>query len=176
MRGAGPYREPQECRANTPGPAPRRQPCIRTARRTWPPSASGICGSRPLRHGGPPRPAAPGAAMGRSRPAGFPAGAAARPAGPEEAAMAITEARFLLSTPAPLACSTNPDLFFAESPLDVARAKQLCAEGPVRAACLAEAAERAEPWGVWGGELFLRGVIVPTKRARGRPRKSSLAA
>ena len=51
-----------------------------------------------------------------------------------------------------------------------------CAECPVRAACLAEAIERSEPWGVWGGELFLRGVIVPTKRARGRPRKSSLAA
>jgi WhiB family redox-sensing transcriptional regulator len=90
--------------------------------------------------------------------------------------MAITEARFLLSAAAPLACGTNPDLFFAESPLDVARAKELCAECPVRAACLAEAIERAEPWGVWGGELFLRGVIVPTKRARGRPRKSSLAA
>jgi len=46
----------------------------------------------------------------------------------------------------------------------------------VRAACLAEAIERAEPWGVWGGQLFLRGVIVPTKRARGRPRKTSMAA
>jgi WhiB family transcriptional regulator, redox-sensing transcriptional regulator len=90
--------------------------------------------------------------------------------------MAITEARFLLSTAAPLACSTSPDLFFAESPLDVARAKELCAECPVRAACLTEAIERAEQWGVWGGQLFLRGVIVPTKRARGRPRKSSLAA
>ena len=90
--------------------------------------------------------------------------------------MAITEARFLLSTATALACSTDPDLFFAESPLDVARAKELCAECPVRVACLAEAVERAEPWGVWGGELFLRGVIVPTKRARGRPRKSSLAA
>jgi WhiB family redox-sensing transcriptional regulator len=90
--------------------------------------------------------------------------------------MAITEARFLLSTAAPLACSSNPDLFFAESPLDVARAKELCAECPVRGTCLAEAIERAEPWGVWGGQLFLRGVIVPTKRARGRPRKSSLAA
>jgi WhiB family redox-sensing transcriptional regulator len=90
--------------------------------------------------------------------------------------MAITEARFLLATATPLACSSNPDLFFAESPLDVTRAKELCAGCPVRAACLAEAIERAEPWGVWGGELFLRGVIVPTKRARGRPRKSSLAA
>ena len=90
--------------------------------------------------------------------------------------MAIREARFLLSTAAPLACSTNPDLFFAESPQDVAQAKELCADCPVRAACLADALDRGEPWGVWGGELLLRGVIVPTKRARGRPRKSSLAA
>jgi WhiB family transcriptional regulator, redox-sensing transcriptional regulator len=90
--------------------------------------------------------------------------------------VAITEARFLLSATAPLACSTSPDLFFAESPADVARAKELCAECPVRAACLAAALDRAEPWGVWGGELFLRGAIVPTKRARGRPRKSGLAA
>jgi WhiB family redox-sensing transcriptional regulator len=29
---------------------------------------------------------------------------------------------------------------------------------------------------VWGGELLMRGVIVPTKRARGRPRKDSVAA
>ena len=64
-----------------------------------------------------------------------------------------------------LACSTNPDLFFAESPLDVARAT-----------CLADALNRGEPWGVWGGELFLNGTIIASKRARGRPRKSSLAA
>ena len=75
-----------------------------------------------------------------------------------------------------LACGTDPDLFFAESPQDVARAKELCASCPVRAACLAGALGRGEPWGVWGGELLLRGVIVPTKRARGRPRKASLAA
>jgi len=75
-----------------------------------------------------------------------------------------------------LACTTSPDLFFAESPQDVARAKELCRDCPVRAACLADALDRGEPWGVWGGELFLRGTIVPTKRARGRPRKSALAA
>jgi WhiB family redox-sensing transcriptional regulator len=81
-----------------------------------------------------------------------------------------------MSADTALACSTSPDLFFAESPQDVARAKELCADCPVRAACLADALDRGEPWGVWGGELLLRGVIVPTKRARGRPRKSSLAA
>jgi WhiB family redox-sensing transcriptional regulator len=81
-----------------------------------------------------------------------------------------------LSAGTGLACATSPDLFFAESPQDVARAKELCRDCPVRAACLADALDRAEPWGVWGGELFLRGVVVPAKRARGRPRKDSLAA
>ena len=38
-------------------------------------------------------------------------------------------------------------------------------------ACLEGALERREPWGVWGGELLLRGTIVPRKRPRGRPRK-----
>jgi len=90
--------------------------------------------------------------------------------------MAITGTWVPLSAGTTLACGTNPDLFFAESPQDVARAKELCAGCPVRAACLADALDRAEPWGVWGGELLLRGVIVPTKRARGRPRKPSLAA
>jgi WhiB family redox-sensing transcriptional regulator len=75
-----------------------------------------------------------------------------------------------------LACGTSPDLFFAESPQDVTRAKELCRQCPVRAACLDGALDRGEPWGVWGGELLLRGAIIPTKRARGRPRKASIAA
>jgi WhiB family transcriptional regulator, redox-sensing transcriptional regulator len=75
-----------------------------------------------------------------------------------------------------LACGTDPDLFFAERPEDVARAKALCEDCPIRAACLAGALERGEPWGVWGGELLLQGVVVATKRARGRPRKSAVAA
>jgi WhiB family transcriptional regulator, redox-sensing transcriptional regulator len=75
-----------------------------------------------------------------------------------------------------LPCAGDPDLFFAESPDDVELAKSLCGDCPVRAQCLAGAIERREPWGVWGGELFLRGEIVPRKRARGRPRKSDVAA
>ncbi len=66
----------------------------------------------------------------------------------------------------------NPELYFAESPGDVELAKALCQDCPVRAACLAGALERREPWGVWGGELFLSGVVVPRKRPRGRPRKN----
>lgn len=73
-------------------------------------------------------------------------------------------------------CASDPDLFFAESPDDVELAKSLCGDCPARRACLAGAIERREPWGVWGGELFLRGEIIPRKRARGRPRKSDVAA
>ena len=100
----------------------------------------------------------------------------AHPAGPEVAIVTVLETSFPPSVGTALPCGTSPDLFFAESPRDVARAKELCAGCPVRAACLAGALRRGEPWGVWGGELLLRGTIVPTKRARGRPRKSPIAA
>jgi WhiB family redox-sensing transcriptional regulator len=72
-----------------------------------------------------------------------------------------------------LACRTDPELFFAEAPADVELAKALCVDCAIRRACLAGALERREPWGVWGGELFVRGVIVPRKRPRGRPRKNA---
>jgi WhiB family redox-sensing transcriptional regulator len=75
-----------------------------------------------------------------------------------------------------LPCAGDPDLFFAESPDDVELAKSLCSDCPIRPACLAGAVERREPWGVWGGELFIRGEIVPRKRGRGRPRKNDVAA
>ena len=75
-----------------------------------------------------------------------------------------------------LPCGDDPELFFAESPEDVENAKSLCRGCPARIACLAGAVERREPWGVWGGQLFLRGEIVPRKRPRGRPRKTEVAA
>jgi len=74
-----------------------------------------------------------------------------------------------------LPCTEDPELFFAESPQDVEQAKAMCRECRARLACLAGALERSEPWGVWGGELLLRGAIVPRKRPRGRPRKDVVA-
>ena len=73
-------------------------------------------------------------------------------------------------------CMDDPDLFFAELPADVESAKALCRGCAIRLACLSGALERREPWGVWGGELFLRGEVVPRKRPRGRPRKTEVAA
>ena len=70
-----------------------------------------------------------------------------------------------------LPCTEDPELFFAEAPADVEAAKALCQGCKIRVACLEGALERREPWGVWGGELLLRGTIVPRKRPRGRPRK-----
>ena len=67
--------------------------------------------------------------------------------------------------------SGSPDLFFAERPDDLEKAKALCVQCPIRSACLAGALERGEPWGVWGGEIFDNGVIIARKRPRGRPRK-----
>ena len=76
-----------------------------------------------------------------------------------------------------LPCRLNdPELFFAESPADVESAKTLCQTCPVMAECLAGAIARHEPWGVWGGQLLVAGVVVPRKRSRGRPRKSEVAA
>ena len=73
-------------------------------------------------------------------------------------------------------CMDDPDLFFAELPADVETAKAMCRGCAIRLACLSGALERREPWGVWGGELFLRGEVVPRKRPRGRPRKTEVAA
>jgi WhiB family transcriptional regulator, redox-sensing transcriptional regulator len=71
--------------------------------------------------------------------------------------------------------SGDADLWFAEAPVELERAKALCGRCPIQAECLAGALNRGEPWGVWGGEIFERGAIIPRKRPRGRPSKADLA-
>ncbi len=71
--------------------------------------------------------------------------------------------------------SGDADLWFAEAPAELERAKALCGQCPIRAECLAGAVSREEPWGVWGGEIFERGAVIPRKRPRGRPSKADLA-
>jgi len=60
-------------------------------------------------------------------------------------------------------------LFFSDDPHDLARAKAICSRCRAREACLSGAIARQEPWGVWGGEIFVDGEVVAIKRRRGRP-------
>ena len=69
----------------------------------------------------------------------------------------------------------DPDLWFADSPTELIRAKTLCNACPLQVECLAGALARQEPWGVWGGEILERGVIIAYKRPRGRPRLTPMA-
>lgn len=64
------------------------------------------------------------------------------------------------------------DLFFSDEIPDIVEAKRICALCPVSAVCLEGALERREPWGVWGGQLFLNGRVLVQKRRRGRPPKN----
>jgi WhiB family redox-sensing transcriptional regulator len=67
----------------------------------------------------------------------------------------------------------DADLWFAQHPAQIEQAKALCAECPIREACLAGALVRNEAAGVWGGQLLENGRIVAHKRGRGRPRKNA---
>ncbi len=70
-----------------------------------------------------------------------------------------------------LPCHTaDPELFFSEESVQVAIAKRMCGTCPMKSACLEGALSRAEPCGVWGGELFESGQVIAAKRGVGRPR------
>lgn len=74
-------------------------------------------------------------------------------------------------------CRVNDaELWFAEQGTQVEEAKSLCQSCPLIEGCLTGAIDRAEPWGVWGGQVFVNGAVVATKRGRGRPRKNSSSA
>ena len=75
----------------------------------------------------------------------------------------------------PLPCSNNARLWFSDLPADLERAKASCGTCPLRGPCLAGAVERAEPFGVWGGEIFEKGRIVAFKRPRGHPGRRARA-
>lgn len=63
-------------------------------------------------------------------------------------------------------------LFFSDHVADIARAKAMCGLCPLQAQCLADALDREEPWGVWGGELISGGRVIANKRPCGRPPKN----
>jgi WhiB family redox-sensing transcriptional regulator len=83
---------------------------------------------------------------------------------PDEESTAV-----LLSYP----CQRRPELFFDIRGRTLELAKELCATCPVRHDCLSAALDRGEPHGVWGGEILVDGVVVPTKRGPGRPRRAA---
>lgn len=70
---------------------------------------------------------------------------------------------------------TLTGLFFSEDLCDIRRAQAICSKCTSHVECLAGALSRAEPWGVWGGELIDNGRIVRNKRPRGRPPKNARA-
>jgi WhiB family redox-sensing transcriptional regulator len=63
------------------------------------------------------------------------------------------------------------EVFFSEQLADIAAAKAICADCVLARPCLSGALARREPWGVWGGQLFLNGKVLAQKRKRGRPPK-----
>jgi len=62
-------------------------------------------------------------------------------------------------------------LFFSDEIPDIELAKAICSTCPLVEPCLRGALARREPVGVWGGQLFSDGVVIPRKRKRGRPPK-----
>jgi WhiB family transcriptional regulator, redox-sensing transcriptional regulator len=66
-------------------------------------------------------------------------------------------------------------LFFSDEIPDIELAKAICSTCPLVEACLRGALARREPAGVWGGQLFADGVVIPRKRKRGRPPKVAAA-
>jgi WhiB family redox-sensing transcriptional regulator len=67
---------------------------------------------------------------------------------------------------------TLTHLFFSDDEFDIARAKAICSKCGLADDCLQGALDRVEPYGVWGGNLLVEGVIVEVKRGRGRPPKT----
>lgn len=67
----------------------------------------------------------------------------------------------------------SADLWFSDVPVEIDRARSLCAGCPLRRECLMGALERSETCGVWGGELFLGGRPVPSPKRNGRPPKDA---
>lgn len=67
---------------------------------------------------------------------------------------------------------TLTHLFFSDDEFDIARAKAICGKCGLAPSCLSDAIDRVEPYGVWGGQLVVDGVVVAVKRGRGRPPKN----
>ncbi|HET9059015.1 MAG TPA: WhiB family transcriptional regulator [Acidimicrobiales bacterium] len=72
--------------------------------------------------------------------------------------------------------NTMTALFFSDEIPEIELAKAICGSCPLISPCLDGALERREPAGVWGGQLFADGRVIPRKRKRGRPPKNDRLA
>jgi WhiB family redox-sensing transcriptional regulator len=71
--------------------------------------------------------------------------------------LAAPPAVVVLAVPLPpdAACAAaDPDLFFPPSGDEGDKAKVICRGCPIRRECYTAAAQRGEPWGIWGGVNF----------------------
>lgn len=66
-------------------------------------------------------------------------------------------------------------LFFSHNDIEIDRSKAICTTCGMQQACLDGAIERAEPHGVWGGQLMHNGHPVARRVQRGRPPKTTLS-
>lgn len=73
-------------------------------------------------------------------------------------------------------CADEPDLWFSEHPTELEAAKRQCLTCPLAQKCLEGAISRREPWGVWGGQIVVDGIVRRRKNRRGRPRLKDFAA
>ena len=70
----------------------------------------------------------------------------------------------------------DPDLWFADTQAGLDAAKRLCATCPIRLDCLEAAVARAEPWGVWGGEIVAARSGHPAQAAAGTAQQGASPA
>lgn len=69
-----------------------------------------------------------------------------------------------------LCAQTDPDLFFPDKGGTTKPAKQICARCPVAEQCLADALERHDRYGIWGGLSERdRRRIINNRRKEGKP-------
>jgi WhiB family redox-sensing transcriptional regulator len=64
-------------------------------------------------------------------------------------------------------------LFFSNNDIQIDESKAICTTCGVQQSCLDGAIERAEPHGVWGGQLIRNGIPVARRPRRGRPPKTT---
>jgi WhiB family redox-sensing transcriptional regulator len=69
----------------------------------------------------------------------------------------------------------SADLWFSDVPAEIDVARSQCVGCPLQRECLNGALRRQETCGVWGGELFLGGLPVPSPKRNGRPPKNAAA-